>query len=83
MMSSASCLPRGREGRAPGVRRAVLLLRAPRLVRDGHLEQPGFEQWSHDLVPELGPVGSARRSHQLCQRTRNVCKFEHLNLVRT
>ena|GEM_PF-3313664 len=56
----------------------MMLEEVPRPVGDGHLEQPGFEQWSDDLVPELGPVGSSRWAYEFRQRARNVRKFKHL-----
>ena len=57
-----------RQRRSSSLGDAVLLLRAPGFVRDGHLEEPGLEQWGNDLVPELGPVRASRWRHQLRQR---------------
>ena len=44
-------------------RRSISLPGAPRLVGNRHLQEAGFEEWPHDLAPELRPVAAAGRLH--------------------
>ena len=83
MLSSGSCLPRGREGCAPRLGRAILLLRAPGLAGDRHLDEAGVEERRKNLIPELGPVRAPGWSHQFRKRPGFDSKFEHLSLVLT
>lgn len=44
---------------------AVFLQAAGWLVGNGHFYQARAQDWSEDLVPELGSVGSVRDFHQI------------------
>lgn len=66
-MLASKLSARFRYGRGSRCGRSIFLQPAIGLIRYGHFQQSGIQQWFNELIAKLGPVLPTDRVHEIKQ----------------